>query len=70
MKRSFAFGFGGVLMLVMACGGASQAPQRPKRATPLAHAALASDASRCETQGSDREVSEYDTSGDNRPDVR
>lgn len=61
---------GAMLALAVGCGG-SQA-QRPARtrASGIARSTAVDDNGRCDTEGADREVSEYDTSGDQRPDVR
>jgi hypothetical protein len=54
------------------CGGgqASRRDTRRARARSVATHHRPDDHGRCDTSGSDREVSEYDTSGDTRPDVR
>jgi hypothetical protein len=53
-----------------ACGSSTPAQPRRTRASSAAGATGAEDQGRCEMSGSDREVSEYDTSGDSTPDVR
>ncbi len=61
-----------LLLGLLAPGCGSSAPTRPARAraTSAAGATGAEDQGRCEVTGNDREVSEYDTSGDSTPDVR
>jgi hypothetical protein len=58
---------------VVACGGSQQPSSRGTRrraASPTSPGERVDDRGRCETEGTDREVSEYDTSGDEIPDVR
>ncbi|MCA9602359.1 MAG: hypothetical protein KC417_10055, partial [Myxococcales bacterium] len=61
--------------LASACGGGAEGEKKTtsgkaisnsSRATPLGN----SDPGRCDATGADREISEYDTTGDNVPDVR
>lgn len=60
-----------VAAALVACGGSQQRPRGQRRARETAQADRPTDdRGRCPTQGSDREVSEYDTSGDDYPDVR
>ncbi len=74
MTRALSWTLVGLLLggTVAACGGSSE-PTRRRRArstgaeTP---AAAVDDHGRCETEGERLEVSEYDTSGDETPDVR
>ncbi|HEY8431708.1 MAG TPA: hypothetical protein VIL20_25185 [Sandaracinaceae bacterium] len=60
--------------VALGCGGAQQSRQRTgrERSARLEGSAARpeDDRGRCETEGADREVSEYDTSGDDYPDVR
>lgn len=60
-----------VVALVTGCGG-SPIPEtrRPTRARSLGTGDRTEGSGLCDISGSDREVSEYDTSGDQRPDVR
>ncbi len=58
------------LMAVWSCGGSSNTHARRRRATAVATSTGADDRGRCQTEGTDRESSEYDTSGDSVPDVR
>jgi hypothetical protein len=57
---------------VGACGGSSEPTRRRRARTTGAEtpAAAVDDHGRCETEGERLEVSEYDTSGDEIPDVR
>ncbi|GAB4217500.1 MAG: hypothetical protein OHK0013_45030 [Sandaracinaceae bacterium] len=58
---------------LVACGGTQQQSSRGTRrraARATTPGEQVDDRGRCETEGSDREVSEYDTSGDEVPDVR
>ena len=58
-------------LLVAGCGGAQRPAAGDDRPDELEGATRAEDdQGRCETEGSNREVSEYDTSGDDHPDVR
>jgi hypothetical protein len=74
VTRALSWTLVGLLLggTVAACGGSSE-PTRRRRArstgaeTP---AAAVDDHGRCETEGERLEVSEYDTSGDETPDVR
>ena len=58
--------------LIGACGGSSEPPRRRRARTTggEAPATPVDDHGRCETEGEQLEVSEYDTSGDDTPDVR
>lgn len=61
-----------LVLVAPGCGGAqaeTTARRRP-RETPAEAVRPANDQGRCEVGGADREVSEYDTSGDEIPDVR
>jgi hypothetical protein len=64
----------GVLLAMMApgCGGAEPRPEAPQRSQAMEGASNRpeDDHGRCDTHGEGREVSEYDTSGDDYPDVR
>ncbi|UJR81181.1 hypothetical protein [Sandaracinus amylolyticus] len=59
-------------IVVAGCGGGNESTQRTRRAraSSASGSATAEDGGRCDVSGTDREVSEYDTSGDSRPDVR
>lgn len=56
--------------LMPACGSSAPPSPRRTRAASASGATGAEDQGRCDVTGSDREVSEYDTSGDSVPDVR
>lgn len=61
----------GALALGVACGGASEEVRAEVAPEAVRGAELpADDQGRCEVEGNDLEVSEYDTSGDDHPDVR
>ncbi|AKF06193.1 hypothetical protein [Sandaracinus amylolyticus] len=59
-------------IVVAGCGGSNESTRRTRRtrASSASGSATAEDGGRCDVSGTDREVSEYDTSGDSRPDVR
>jgi len=61
-----------VLLLVAGCGGAQRTETRggDRPAELEGVTRPENDQGRCQTEGADREVSEYDTSGDDYPDVR
>ncbi len=60
-----------LLLLAPGCGGAPARPQNQRsEAMEGASNRPEDDHGRCDTHGTDREVSEYDTSGDDYPDVR
>ncbi|MFN7701205.1 MAG: hypothetical protein ACK6CU_06180 [Deltaproteobacteria bacterium] len=76
MRRSPLLAITALAMLclapVSACGGNNQrrSTARRRAAPPTTPGERVDDRGRCETEGTDREVSEYDTSGDEIPDVR
>jgi hypothetical protein len=76
VRRSLLLAITALAMLclapVSACGGNNQrrSTARRRAARPTTPGERVDDRGRCETEGTDREVSEYDTSGDEIPDVR
>lgn len=56
--------------VVAGCGSSTPERTRRTRASSASGATGGDDGGRCDTAGADREVSEYDTSGDANPDVR
>lgn len=60
-----------MLAFMVGCGGSPERPTADARSAELEGATRPeNDQGRCVTEGADREVSEYDTSGDDYPDVR
>ncbi len=76
MTRSASIGLVTVLILALgapaleACGGTPASTSTRRRAARATSPGQVEDHGRCDTDGADREVSEYDTSGDEIPDVR
>jgi hypothetical protein len=59
-----------LVVIIAGCGAQNQQPRHSGRSRGMAGATRQQDAGRCDTHARNVEISEYDTSGDEHPDVR